>query len=107
VLPSNREAAGGDFTRAFPNSPESGDLGQAHAGCQKGSADQGREAPAPGDQHGAPGQLRDFRQFIYALESAPEFPIVDDVVLTEGNANEPLTFVVTMSTYFRAAGNGA
>jgi len=26
---------------------------------------------------------------------------------TEGKANEPLTFIITMSTYFRAAGNGA
>lgn len=53
------------------------------------------------------GSYEDFRQFIYSLESAPEFLIVDDVMLTEGKGNEPLTFIITMSTYFRSAGNGA
>jgi hypothetical protein len=53
------------------------------------------------------GSYEDFREFIYALESAPEFLIVDDVLLTEGNPNEPLVFTVTMSTYFRLRGHGA
>ncbi len=53
------------------------------------------------------GSYEDFRQFVYALESAPEFLIVDNVQLTEGNPNEPHTFVITMSTYFRENGNGA
>jgi Tfp pilus assembly protein PilO len=53
------------------------------------------------------GDYEDFRAFIYSLESAPEFLIVDDVELTEAEPNEPLTFIVTMSTYFRMKGNGA
>ena len=53
------------------------------------------------------GSYEDFREFIYALESAPEFIIVDDVVLSEGSPNQPLTFVVTMSTYFRTDTKGA
>ena len=52
------------------------------------------------------GDYEDFRAFIYSLESAPEFLIVDDVELTEAEPNEPLTFIVTMSTYFRMKGNG-
>lgn len=53
------------------------------------------------------GSYEDFREFIYALESAPEFLIVDNVLLTEGSPNEPLTFTVTMSTYFRLRDHGA
>jgi Tfp pilus assembly protein PilO len=53
------------------------------------------------------GSYEDFRAFIYALESAPEFLIVDDVQLTQAKPNEPLTFIITMSTYFRVKGNGA
>jgi Tfp pilus assembly protein PilO len=53
------------------------------------------------------GSYENFRRFIYELESAPEFLIVDDVVLTESSPNEPLTFVITMSTYFRAKDHGA
>jgi Tfp pilus assembly protein PilO len=53
------------------------------------------------------GDYEDFRSFIYSLESAPEFLIVDDVELTEAGPDEPLTFIVTMSTYFRMKSNGA
>ncbi|HKT81879.1 MAG TPA: GspMb/PilO family protein [Vicinamibacterales bacterium] len=53
------------------------------------------------------GSYEDFRQFIYELESAPEFLIVDDVVLSERGPNEPLLFTLTLSTYFRSKGNGA
>ena len=47
------------------------------------------------------GEYSDLRDFIYALESAPQFIVVDDVVLTESESDEPLTLSVRMSTYFR------
>jgi len=54
------------------------------------------------------GKYADFREFVYALESAPEFLIVDDVQLSEGSAaNDLPTFVVKLSTYFKLKGNGA
>jgi Tfp pilus assembly protein PilO len=53
------------------------------------------------------GSYEDFRQFMYELESAPEFLIVDDLVLTERGPNEPLMFSLTMSTYFRTKAHGA
>lgn len=41
------------------------------------------------------------RQFIYGLESAPEFVIIDDVTLVEGQADEALRLTVNLSTYYR------
>jgi len=47
-----------------------------------------------------------FRQFIYALESASPFVIIDDVSLAQSDANKPLTLVMELSTYFRLGANG-
>ena len=46
------------------------------------------------------GDYRNIRQFIYELESAPEFIIIDDVTITERTTGEPQTLTVNMSTYF-------
>ena len=48
-----------------------------------------------------------FRDFIYQLESAPEFVIIDDVTLTESTTGEPLALTINLSTYFRLRPNGA
>jgi hypothetical protein len=48
-----------------------------------------------------------FRDFIYQLETAPEFVIIDDVTLTESTSGEPLALTVNLSTYFRLRPNGA
>jgi Tfp pilus assembly protein PilO len=48
----------------------------------------------------------DFRDFIYQLESAPEFVILDDVTLAESEATGPLTITLNLSTYFRLKPNG-
>ena len=53
------------------------------------------------------GDYGNLRQFIYRVESAPEFVIIDDVSLTEAKANEPLTLTIRMSTYYRLATSGA
>jgi hypothetical protein len=47
-----------------------------------------------------------FRNFIYQLESAPEFVILDDVTLTETEGSGPLTITLNLSTYFRLKPNG-
>jgi type II secretion system (T2SS) protein M len=47
-----------------------------------------------------------FRQFIYALESASPFVIIDDVTLTQADPTKPLTLTMELSTYFRLAANG-
>lgn len=47
-----------------------------------------------------------FRQFIYALESASPFVIIDDVSLAQSEAAKPLTLVMELSTYFRLGVNG-
>jgi hypothetical protein len=47
-----------------------------------------------------------FRKFIYELESAPAFTIIDDVTLAQTDPGKPLTLTVEMSTYFRASTDG-
>jgi hypothetical protein len=47
-----------------------------------------------------------FRQFIYALESAPPFVIIDDVSLAQGDPTKPLTLTIELSTYYRLGANG-
>lgn len=47
------------------------------------------------------GDYENVRQFIYALESAPEFVIIDDVVLVEGTGDDPLRLTIDLATYYR------
>jgi len=51
------------------------------------------------------GEYDNLRQFIYALEIAPEFVIIDDVTLVEGNGDEPLRLTIDLSTYYRLPPN--
>ena len=48
-----------------------------------------------------------FRQFIYALESASPFVIIDDVTLAQGDPTKPLLLTIDLSTYYRLAANGS
>ena len=49
------------------------------------------------------GSYDDIRGFIYALETAPEFVVIDNIVLAEGtDTNAPLSLSVELSTYYRA-----
>ena len=52
------------------------------------------------------GDYNGIRRFIYALETAPEFVIIDDVALTQAEANKPLTLTLELSTYYRLGANG-
>jgi hypothetical protein len=47
------------------------------------------------------GDYDNVRRFIYALETAPEFVIIDDVTLVQGEPTKPLTLTLELSTYFR------
>jgi Tfp pilus assembly protein PilO len=50
------------------------------------------------------GDYQSFRQFIYALESASPFVIIDDVALTQSDpAKSVLMLKMDLSTYFRLA----
>jgi len=42
-----------------------------------------------------------FRRFIYELESAPPFVIIDDVTLSQNDPAKPLTLILQLSTYYR------
>jgi hypothetical protein len=52
------------------------------------------------------GRWENIRNFIYQLESAPEFVIIDDVTLLEGRGDEPLTLTLELSTYFHKGPDG-
>ena len=41
------------------------------------------------------------RQFIYALETAPEFVIIDDMSLAQNDLTKPLSLTLGLSTYYR------
>jgi Tfp pilus assembly protein PilO len=53
------------------------------------------------------GDYESLRQFIYALESAPEFVIIDDVTLVESQGDEPLRLTIDLSTYYRLEPNAS
>lgn len=52
------------------------------------------------------GDYENFRRFLYDLESAPEFVIIDDVTMAQVETTRALTFNVNLSTYFRKGANG-
>jgi len=52
------------------------------------------------------GDYENLRQFIYALESAPEFVIIDDVTLSQNDATKPLTLTIELSSYYRVDAHG-
>jgi hypothetical protein len=53
------------------------------------------------------GEYRNIREFIYQLETAPEFVIIDDVTLLESSGDDTQSLTIDLSTYFRQKGNGA
>ena len=53
------------------------------------------------------GQYRDIRRFIYELEAAPEFLILETVSLSQGSdASSGLNVTVKVATYYQAGGDG-
>ena len=46
------------------------------------------------------GDYESLRRFIYDLETAPEFVIIDDVTLTQSDPGKPLNLSLELSTYF-------
>lgn len=51
------------------------------------------------------GDYESLRQFIYELESAPAFVIIDDVAIAQNDPAKPLTLVMQLSTYYRLGAN--
>jgi len=52
------------------------------------------------------GEWESIRRFIYDVESASEFVIIDDVTLAQNDPGKPLTLTLELSTYFRLGSNG-
>ena len=54
------------------------------------------------------GEYRDIRAFLHALETAPEFVVIEDVSLSEGaSRGAPLAVAVQLATYYAGAPDGA
>ncbi len=52
------------------------------------------------------GDYEALRQFIFDLETAPEFVIIDDVSLAQGEMGKPLTLSLELSTYYPLSTHG-
>lgn len=48
------------------------------------------------------GDYRDVRRFIHTLETAPEFVVIKDVSLAQGERDKPLELTLQLATYYRA-----
>ncbi len=52
------------------------------------------------------GEWEDIRQLIYEIETGPDFIVIDNVALAEGeSASAPLSLTLEISTYYRVPGN--
>lgn len=47
------------------------------------------------------GDWEDIRQFIFEIETGPDFVIIDNLQLAEQEANAPLSLTLDLSTYYR------
>jgi hypothetical protein len=47
------------------------------------------------------GDYASVRRFIYAVETAPEFIIIDDMTLSQNDPNKPVLLTLVLSTYYR------
>jgi hypothetical protein len=52
------------------------------------------------------GDYESLRRFIYELESAPAFVIIDDMTLAQNDETKPLVLMLQLSTYYRLGANG-
>jgi Tfp pilus assembly protein PilO len=52
------------------------------------------------------GNYEAIRQFVYELETAPDFVIIDDVALAQSETDKPLMLTLALSTYFRLGADG-
>jgi hypothetical protein len=52
------------------------------------------------------GDYASLRRFVYELESASEFLIIDDVTLAQNDSEKPLTLTMELSAYYRLDPNG-
>jgi Tfp pilus assembly protein PilO len=52
------------------------------------------------------GDYTHLRRFVYELETAPEFVIIDDVTIEESHQGQPQTLTLELSTYYRAGADG-
>lgn len=51
------------------------------------------------------GDWDDIRQFIYEIETGPDFIVIDNVALAEGSQGSQLALTLDLSTYYRAGAN--
>ena len=59
--------------------------------------------PGCGSAPSSSGRYDDIREFLYALETADDFVIVDSIVLAEGDEpSSPLNLTLNVSTYYKA-----
>jgi Tfp pilus assembly protein PilO len=53
------------------------------------------------------GQYQDIRRFIYGLEKAPGFLIIDDMTIDAGRVQDTLVLTLQLATYYRMANDAS
>jgi Tfp pilus assembly protein PilO len=53
------------------------------------------------------GDYESFRRFVFDVETAADFLIIDGVTLAQGEVGKPLTLNLELSTYYRVMANGS
>jgi len=53
------------------------------------------------------GDYESFRRFVFDVETAPDFLIIDGVTLAQGEVGKPLTLNLELSTFYRVPANGS
>ena len=53
------------------------------------------------------GDYESFRHFVFDVETAADFMIIDGVTLAQGEVGKPLTLNLELSTYYRVGAHGA
>jgi Tfp pilus assembly protein PilO len=102
VLPAGREAARRMMDRTLPALAEETGVRWLRRTSEVSVSDDERLTELTVNMV-LQGEYDDLRDFLYAVESGDQFIILDDVMLSEGRPDEPLTLAIRLSTFFRAA----
>lgn len=107
ILPANQAAARQmTFVRLAQLARES-DLSYDHRAFQQDEAEKDGALTRATLTMSVYGTYRNLRQFLYRLETGPDFIVVRELgVVQSDDPNEPLEAALTLSTYFKADDGG-
>ena len=107
VLPANASAARGITYRRLAQLARDSNL-RLQRGTNEAQREKGSSLEKLTTTYMLSGDYRDVRRFIYALETAPEFMVLENIALTapSDERERSLTVRLDVATYYRAANAG-